>query len=72
MMDLDFDGLCNVGHGERQNSRSGYRERTCDTRAYSIPLRISKLRDDSYFPGLLEPRRTAEKALAAVTQEAYI
>lgn len=26
----------------------------------------------SYFPGFLEPRRTAEKALTAVIQEAYV
>ena len=26
----------------------------------------------SYFPGLLEPRRMAEKALTAVIQEAYV
>jgi putative transposase len=35
-------------------------------------LRIPKLRRGSYFPGFLEPRRTAEKALTAVIQEAYI
>src|SRR4029077_12771446 len=35
-------------------------------------LRIPKLRKSSYFPGFLEPRRLAEKALAAVVQEAYV
>jgi transposase-like protein len=35
-------------------------------------LRIPKLRKVSYFPGFLEPRRTVEKALTAVIQEAYI
>jgi putative transposase len=35
-------------------------------------LRIPKLRRGSYFPGFLEPRRSAEKALAAVVQEAYV
>lgn len=34
-------------------------------------LKIPKLRKGSYFPGFVEPRRTAEKALAAVIQEAY-
>lgn len=29
-------------------------------------------RNGSYFPAFLEPRRTAEKALAAVIQEAYV
>ena len=40
--------------------------------AGTIPLRIPKLRRGSYFPGFLEPRRAAEKALAAVVQEAYV
>jgi transposase-like protein len=35
-------------------------------------LRIPKLRKGSYFPGFLEPRRLAEKAIAAVVQEAYV
>jgi putative transposase len=35
-------------------------------------VKIPKLRSVSYFPPFLEPRRTAEKALAAVIQEAYI
>ncbi len=41
-------------------------------RVGSIDLRIPKRRQGSYFPALLEPRRTAKKALAAVIQEAYI
>ena len=57
---------------ERNNSRNGYRDRLWETRAGSIDLRIPKLRRGSYFPGFLEPRRTAEKALVAVIQEAYI
>jgi transposase-like protein len=37
-----------------------------------VELRIPKLRKGSYFPGFLEPRRVAEKALTAVIQEAYV
>jgi putative transposase len=37
-----------------------------------VDLRIPKLRKGSYFPAFLEPRRLAEKALAAVVQEAYV
>ena len=37
-----------------------------------MELRIPRLRTGSYFPGFLEPRRLAEKALTAVIQEAYI
>jgi hypothetical protein len=39
-------------------------------RAGTVELRIPKLRKGSYFPGFLEPRRMAEKALTAVIQEA--
>lgn len=76
LMELDVEGLCGASYGERtserQNSRNGYRDRHWDTRAGSVDLKIPKLRKSSYFPGFLEPRRTAEKALTAVIQEAYI
>ena len=76
LMELDTEGLCAAAYGERNperaNSRNGYRERLWETRAGSLDLKIPKLRKGSYFPGFLEPRRTGEKALAAVIQEAYI
>ena len=76
LMDLDVANRCGAAHGERSdertNSRNGYRERSWDTRAGTVALRIPKLRAGSYFPPFLEPRRTAEKALAAVIQEAYV
>lgn len=76
LMALEVDGLCGAGHGERSpartNQRNGFRERTWDTRAGTVDLRIPKLRKGSYFPAFLEPRRTAEKALTAVIQEAYV
>jgi putative transposase len=76
LMDMDVEGRCGAGYGERgtprENSRNGYRDRLWETRAGAIDLRIPKLRKGSYFPPFLEPRRTAEKALAAVIQEAYI
>ena len=56
----------------REAQRNGYRERDWDTRAGRIALEIPKLRKGSYFPSFLEPRRTAEKALVAVIQEAYV
>jgi putative transposase len=57
---------------ERTTYRNGYRERTWQTRVGDIALRIPKLREGSYFPSLLEPRRRAEQALVAVIQQAYI
>lgn len=76
LMELDVEGLCAAAHGERneerENWRNGYRDRAWETRAGTIPLRIPKLRRGSYFPAFLEPRRAAEKALAAVVQEAYV
>jgi putative transposase len=76
LMEMDVETLCGAAYGERSaeraNSRNGYRERVWETRAGAIDLKLPKLRTGSYFPGFLEPRRTAEKALAAVIQEAYI
>jgi putative transposase len=76
LMDMDVEELCGAAYGEREegrsNARNGYRDRLWETRSGAIDLRIPKLRKGSYFPGFLEPRRTAEKALTAVIQEAYV
>jgi transposase-like protein len=76
LMALETEALCGAAAGERTaervNQRNGYRERDWHTRAGTVELRIPKLRHGSYFPGFLEPRRMAEKALTAVIQEAYI
>ena len=57
---------------QRTTYRNGYRDRAWNTRVGEISLKIPKLREGSYFPSLLEPRRRAEQALLAVIQEAYI
>ncbi len=66
LMELEMEGVCGAGPGERtearRNHRNGYRDRDWETRAGTVELRIPKLRRGSYFPGFLEPRRTAEKA----------
>ena len=76
LMEADAEGLIGAGRHERSperlNWRNGYRERTLDTRLGSLQLRIPKLRQGSYFPPFLEPRKMAEKALVAVIQEAWI
>ncbi len=56
----------------RTGQRNGYRERSWDTRVGTVELKVPRVRDSSYFPSLLEPRRRAERALAAVVQEAYV
>ena len=76
IMDAEAEMLTGAAKGARtalrENHRNGYRERDWDTRAGRIELAIPKLRKGSYFPSFLEPRRTAEKALVAVIQEAYV
>ncbi len=76
LMALGVDALCGASHGERSaertNMRTGYREWVWESRAGAVTLPVPKLRKGSYLPFFLEPRRTAEKALVAVIQEAYI
>ena len=76
VMDHEVSAQVGVGYGERSEMRTtrrnGYRPRRWDTRVGSIDLQIPKLRQGSYFPALLEPRRRAERALLAVVQQAYV
>jgi putative transposase len=76
LMELEVEGLAGAAYGEKSAERfvqrNGYRDRSWETRAGTVELRIPKLRKGSYFPGFLEPRRMAEKALTAVVQEAYV
>jgi len=76
LMEHDVEGVIGAGRYERgdgrQTYRNGYRDRELKTRLGALNLRVPKLRQGSYFPGFLEPRRTSEKALVAVIQEAWI
>jgi putative transposase len=77
LMEAEVGGLTGAGLGERapdrrQAQRNGYRPRRWDTRVGELELAIPKLRQGSYFPSFLEPRRRAEQALVAVVQEAYV
>src|SRR5919112_1786118 len=76
LMEADVEGVIGAGRyersGERTTWRNGYRERTLDTRLGPLNLKIPKLRTGSYFPPFLEARKTAERALVAVIQEAWV
>ncbi len=76
LRETDVEGLIGAGRhersGDRTTYRNGYRDRALDTRLGTLQLRIPKLRQGSYFPPFLEPRKTSEKALVAVIQEARV
>jgi transposase-like protein len=76
LMEADVEGVIGAGRHERTLSRetyrNGYRDRALDTRLGTLQLRIPKLRQGSDFPPFLDPRKTSEKALVAVIQEAWV
>jgi len=76
LMELEVSEQLGAGKHERTENRkgyrNGYRERMWDTRVGTVELAVPKVRDGSYFPSLLEPRKRAERALVAVVQEAYV
>ncbi len=77
LMEAEVTEVTGVAKGERDperrlTHRNGYRDRRWDTRVGTIELAVPRVRDGSYFPSLLEPRRRAERALLAVVQEAYV
>jgi putative transposase len=76
LMEIEVDQHIGASRHERTERRSGhrngYRERSWETRAGTVELSVPRVRDSSYFPSLLEPRRRAERALSAVVQEAYV
>jgi putative transposase len=77
MMELEVSELIGAERGERRpqdraTHRNGYRPRRWDTRAGEIELQIPKIRQGSYFPSFLEPRRRSEQALLGVVQQAYV
>ena len=76
IMDAEVSARTGAEYGERSpervTQRNGYRSRAWDTRVGTMELQIPKLREGSYFPSLLEPRRRSEGALLAVIQQAYV
>lgn len=76
LMEMEVEEHVGAGRHERSagrtGQRNGYRERAWDPRVGTVELKVPRVRDGGYFPSLLEPRRRAERALAAVVQEAYV
>ena len=76
IMEAEVVGKTGAGYGERTadrlTQRNGYRLRPWDTKVGTLDLHIPKLREGSYFPSLLEPRRRSERALLSVVQQAYV
>jgi putative transposase len=76
LMEVEVSGQIGAAHSERSPDRvawrNGYRPREWDTRVGTVELAVPKLRQGSYFPSLLEPRRRAERALAAVVAQCYV
>jgi putative transposase len=76
LMEAEVEEICGAGYRERSpervTQRNGYRPRTLRTRVGEVELAIPKLRQGSYFPSFLEPRRVSEQALVACVQEAYV
>ena len=76
IMDAEVSSRIGAEYGERSpervTQRNGYRSRAWDTRVGTMDLHIPKLREGSYSPSLLEPRRRSERALLAVIQQAYV
>jgi len=76
LMEGEVSELIGAAHGERTEDRAthrnGYRARRWDTRAGEIELQIPKIRQGSYFPSFLQPRKRSEQALVSVVQQAYV
>jgi len=77
LMEVEVSELVGAELGERRpedraTHRNGYRARRWDTRAGEVELQIPKLRQGSYFPSFLAPRKRSEQALVSVVQQAYV
>ena len=76
LMEAEISELIGAERGERSEDRAthrnGYRPRRWDTRAGEIELQIPRMRQGSYFPSFLQPRKRSEQALVSVVQQAYV
>jgi putative transposase len=76
LIDAEATEVIGAGRYERTNTRTahrnGTRARLLSTKAGDVELKIPKLREGSFFPALLEPRRRIDRALLAVVMQAYV
>lgn len=76
IMEAEVSALCGADYGERsssrENQRNGYRQRPLETRVGHIELAVPKLRQGSYLPSFVQPRKRWEQAFVAVVAEAYV
>jgi putative transposase len=76
LMEVEVSELIGAQRGERTEDRAthrnGYRPRRWDTRAGEIELQIPKIRQGSYFPSFLQPRKRSEQALLSGVQQACV
>jgi transposase-like protein len=76
LIELEATQVIGAGRYERADSRTahrnGSRRRLLSTKAGDVELQIPKLREGSFYPSLLEPRRRIDRALWAVIMEAFV
>jgi putative transposase len=76
LIDAEATAFIGAAKHERSESRTtqrnGYRSRLLSTQAGDVELKITKLREGTFFPSLLERRRRIDRALFAVVMEAYV
>ena len=76
LIELEASQVIGAGRYERTDGRTthrnGSRARLLSTKAGDVELQIPKLREGSFYPSLLEPRRRIDRALWAVIMEAFV
>jgi transposase-like protein len=76
LIEIELTSTIRAEHGERSpervTQRNGHRPKLISTPAGDVEVAIPKLRQGSFFPELLEPRRRIDRALWAVIMTAYI
>lgn len=76
LIEAELTSTIRAEHGERSaervTQRNGHRPKLISTPAGDVEVAIPKLRQGSFFPELLEPRRRIDRALWAVIMTAYI